>query len=296
MKSVIGGSFAALVGIAMATAPQAANAGVVGEYNQCGAETLSVPVAAAGHTWVSITSLDQTSLQGLDALVLRTCGGYPGNAAVNAAVAEGMDLVLDTGGVADTSLPGSPVLGLSSVGGCHTNYSLVGGAAITTGPGGTLTNDSLDVGSPGGSSGYCSFLGSAPVASLPAGTMPFFTTADGTRAGAFGYEYGNGRVAVSITALSHPDVYTPTEYLYAGARTYFINSLAWGLTTGVREHQTCASEGYTGTKLVWCQNICEKGYTGATLQTWIHRWIRQFRDLPYCAVEPPEPTQLRMGM
>ena len=49
--------------------------------------------------------------------------------------------------------------------------------------------------------------------------------------------------------------------------------------------QTCASEGYTGTKLVWCQNICEKGYTGATLQTWIHRWITRYRDLPYCAAE-----------
>ena len=49
---------------------------------------------------------------------------------------------------------------------------------------------------------------------------------------------------------------------------------------------TCAGEGYTATKLIWCQNICEKGYTGATLQTWIHRWIRQFRDLPYCARDP----------
>ena len=46
---------------------------------------------------------------------------------------------------------------------------------------------------------------------------------------------------------------------------------------------TCASEGYTGTKLTWCQNICEKGYTGATLDMWIHRWINRYRDLPYCA-------------
>ncbi|HSD17075.1 MAG TPA: hypothetical protein VLC71_07455 [Thermomonas sp.] len=52
--------------------------------------------------------------------------------------------------------------------------------------------------------------------------------------------------------------------------------------------QTCASEGYTGTKLTWCQNICEKGYTGATLDTWIHRWINRYRDLPYCAAEDEE--------
>ena len=52
---------------------------------------------------------------------------------------------------------------------------------------------------------------------------------------------------------------------------------------------TCASEGYTGTKLTWCQNICEKGYTGATLDMWIHRWINRYRDLPYCArQETPE--------
>ena len=48
---------------------------------------------------------------------------------------------------------------------------------------------------------------------------------------------------------------------------------------------TCASEGYTGTKLLWCQNICEKGYTGALLSAWIHRWTERYRALPYCAVE-----------
>ena len=48
---------------------------------------------------------------------------------------------------------------------------------------------------------------------------------------------------------------------------------------------TCASEGYTGTKLTWCKNICENGLTGQTLDTWIHRWINRYRDLPYCAQE-----------
>ena len=46
---------------------------------------------------------------------------------------------------------------------------------------------------------------------------------------------------------------------------------------------------------LWCQNICEKGYTGATLDMWIHRWINRYRDLPYCAREgneepPPQET------
>ena len=57
---------------------------------------------------------------------------------------------------------------------------------------------------------------------------------------------------------------------------------------------TCASSGYTGTKLTWCKNVCEKGYTGATLDMWIHRWIEKDRDLPYCMQEetpPPPPVQ-----
>ena len=49
---------------------------------------------------------------------------------------------------------------------------------------------------------------------------------------------------------------------------------------------TCANDGYTGTKLQWCQNICEKGYTGSLLESWIHRWTNRYRDLPYCLVNP----------
>ncbi len=52
---------------------------------------------------------------------------------------------------------------------------------------------------------------------------------------------------------------------------------------------TCANDGYTGTKLQWCQNICEKGYTGSTLESWIHRWTNRYRDLPYCLMNP-EPS------
>ena len=48
----------------------------------------------------------------------------------------------------------------------------------------------------------------------------------------------------------------------------------------------CASEGYTGTQLTWCRNICESGLSGRQLDTWIHRWINRYRDLPYCLVSP----------
>ncbi len=48
---------------------------------------------------------------------------------------------------------------------------------------------------------------------------------------------------------------------------------------------TCASEGYTGMKLDWCRNVCEMGYTGSTLSTWLRRWINRYHDEPYCMQE-----------
>ncbi len=83
--------------------------------------------------------------------------------------------------------------------------------------------------------------------------------------------YGKGNPAFSGSTFS-PRTWNGTVYYHLG------------ITPAV----TCASEGYTGTKLTWCQNICEKGYTGATLDMWIHRWINRYRDLPYCAQEGNE--------
>ena len=62
----------------------------------------------------------------------------------------------------------------------------------------------------------------------------------------------------------------------------------FGISTGPTT--TCASEGYTGMKLEWCRNVCEKGYTGATLDMWIHRWVGRYRDLPYCAAPASPPA------
>ena len=51
---------------------------------------------------------------------------------------------------------------------------------------------------------------------------------------------------------------------------------------------TCASEGYKGMQLLWCKNICEKGYTGQKLQTWLHRWFNQYHSTPFCMMEGDE--------
>lgn len=46
---------------------------------------------------------------------------------------------------------------------------------------------------------------------------------------------------------------------------------------------TCANAGYTGTQLQWCRKICESELSGKALDTWLQRWTRQYRELPYCA-------------
>ena len=48
---------------------------------------------------------------------------------------------------------------------------------------------------------------------------------------------------------------------------------------------SCTSEGYKGTQLTWCRNICENDLSGQVLTLWIHRWTQRYRDLPYCAVD-----------
>ncbi len=60
-------------------------------------------------------------------------------------------------------------------------------------------------------------------------------------------------------------------------------------TTVVEPVNTCATEGYKGAQLTWCKNICENGLTGQVLDTWIHRWINRYRDLPACAAGGGEP-------
>ena len=78
---------------------------------------------------------------------------------------------------------------------------------------------------------------------------------------------------------------TPNTYIFAFKGT---GGTAVDPYNPVDGSTTCASEGYTYTKLRWCQEICEKGNTGATLDAWIHRWVNRYRDLPYCARDDEE--------
>ena len=77
-----------------------------------------------------------------------------------------------------------------------------------------------------------------------------------------------------------------THLLTINTNLSLLTSAGWTTLRILAEPQnTCASEGYKGTQLTWCKNICESNLSQASLDTWIHRWINRYRDLPYCAAD-----------
>ena len=191
-----------------------------------------------------------------------------------------------------TALPGGNTFGTTRVLArpvANDNVDIAAGAPIATGPGGTLTNSSLDyVSGPT----YYNMVFFFPSSALPAGAIPFLTTPDPTQVGSFGYTFGSGRVVYSdsqytITLPGGQGANQGTNWAAAGA-AFLANSIAWAANGSPAV--TCASEGYTGTQLTWCKNICENDLSDAVLETWIHRWINRYRDLPYCAMEQQPET------
>jgi hypothetical protein len=289
----------AMLGLGLALAiPGITHAGDVGYYYyQCGSFGGDAPSAIeqAGHSPVVLTALEAASLDGLDALVVERCLTIPTakpnllNADVLAAVANGMTLVYYEGDMTSFQpawLPrGSEIVVASQY---NTNIDLAAHSPIASGPGGTLSNSSLD-----------SFIGSASgyASVIPGDAHALLTNGpNASQAVAFAYPYGQGQVVFNAMWISQALMGGSAQNTQgsAGKRVYFVNVLARAL--GRDRFTTCASEGYTGTKLTWCKNICENDLTGATLDIWIHRWINRYRDLPYCAAEgggeeePPQET------
>lgn len=242
----------------------------------------SSAIIAAGHTPVKIAYPQGEQLDGLDALVIGTCGWWGGNTDINNAVASGMGLVLDVGqgwATPSVNLPGAPSFVVDS--NCPTNIDIADGSPIASGPGGNLDNASFDF-----NSGLCALVGAVSIDQLPTGSHAFLVDGNAPGSvGAFGYPHGQGRVAYSMSQISRllPGTGSEDSMPWAPAvPIYFANAIAW--VTPTSSATTCASEGYKGTQLTWCKNICENGLTGKSLDTWIKRWIDRYRDLPYCAV------------
>ncbi|HRA03189.1 MAG: hypothetical protein IPH90_04105 [Thermomonas sp.] len=290
---------AVLGGFSAIVMPSEGQAGNVGYYlNGSGSCTSSMGdyaarITAAGHTPVAVSTLDAGSLAPLNGLVIaQGCNAYTGSAAVNTAVSNGLRVFIEVQHVFagdGAYLPGTPALAITSYhagGTCYPDADLASGSPIATGPGGTLTDDSLD------SSVYCTPMGWASSSSLPAGSTPLLiANSNVNQVAAFSYAYGNGRV-----------VYSQDQYFYflsggydpgtiVGSDAYVTNTIAWLMSTGPTT--TCASEGYTGTKLQWCKYICESELSSSQIDVYLRRWINRYHDLPYCAreEEPEMPPQ-----
>ena len=271
---------AALGGVAGLFAPMGAEAAVVGYYTgeNCYGNADGPTITAAGHTAVPVATMDAASLAGLDILVLNACYATP-SADVATAVNNGLILVWHAQSVSTTGLPGSPGFVVSGSGGA--DVDLPAGSPVANGPGGALNNTSLD----GGNSSTHGYVASS---SLPGGAVVAATQASPANVVTLAYAYGSGGVVYSTIPLGCylPGGWCSGHPVSAAMEAYFRNVLAWAANgLGAGSVMSCASEGYTGTKLQWCRNICEMGYTGATLNMWIRRWTDRYRVLPYCAAE-----------
>ena len=112
----------------------------------------------------------------------------------------------------------------------------------------------------------------------------------------------SGAVAVTTYSAGGPD--SANGFAFYSTEGEDISSITISSTQGVilaefgistAPDTTCASEGYTGMKLDWCRNVCEKDYTGTQLKTWIRRWMDRYHDLPYCMREDEETPPQEQG-
>ena len=277
---------AALGGAASLLAPASAEAANVAYYGLCYPGTPDAQIIAAGHTPVALSGApNAANLTGVSILWAEDCGSLtdPG---VAQAVANGMTLIVhNQGGNSGSFLPGGANL-VNATGNGGADIEFTAAAPFLSGPGGVLTNTSLDNGS------YSNHGAKTPE-SLPAGSTVWATTANPAQVVTFAYAYGAGKVVYSTIPLQCY-LGSQCEGVVAavpGMKAYATNLIACSLNAECAPPPitTCASSGYTGTQLTWCQNICEKGYTGATLNMWIRRWLGRWHDLPYCAAAP-QPT------
>lgn len=134
---------------------------------------------------------------------------------------------------------------------------------------------------------------------LPTGTTAFYFYVESNAFGIFDFTATtnagseSGAIAVNGNAGANGFAFYSTEGESISSITVTVHETSgfaigeFGISGGA----TCASEGYTGMKLEWCKNVCERGYTGTLLKIWIQRWMDRYHDLPYCAREGGNPPQ-----
>lgn len=264
--------------------PNIAHAGVVGHYNACtgqGNAAMANAITAAGHTPVDIATPDATSLAALDVLMVNRsyCDAteYMANLpAITSAVQGGMVLLMHDRIVAEpgyvsaaNALPGAAAISFTVS--YSSNIDFPAGSPLLTGPGGTLTNTTLDGGN------YSNHGYAAASGSMPAGSSIQANNGNPAQAVNFTYPYGGGAVVYSTIPL---DFYIGGSSAFS--TQYAPNVIAWAVTQS-DQFVSCAAEGFTGIKLTLCRQICELPQSPATLAALIKTYMAAFRQEPPCA-------------
>lgn len=188
---------------------------VVGTYEMCtgqGSPTHDPPILAAGLTSVVLNDLTSADLAGIDVIFVTNCDNFTYGveylsrlADIATAVAAGKVLILHDRYVdpAETILPGGSTFDIQR----HPSFPQPGnesrnidvldsGTTITNGPGGVITNATLDGGTE-------SNHGFAVAGSLPGSARLILSTNDPSQIVTFVYGYGEGAVVYSSIPLDH---------------------------------------------------------------------------------------------
>ena len=174
-------------------------------------------ILAAGHNPVLITDLSAAELAGIDMLLVQNPdnGGYSAEylaalADIQAAVGNGLTLIIHDRHVdnAESILPGSGGFSIVRNFDEATSIDFIDDAhGVASGPGGNLTDASLD-------GGNFSNHGFAIAGSLPAGADLILSTSDASHIVTFSYGFGNGQVIYSSIPI---DFYLSGDTVGAGA-------------------------------------------------------------------------------
>lgn len=202
---------------------------VVGYYDMAyfqGIDNQIAPITAAGHTPVRLYDLTAADLAGLDVLFVQNLFNDTYGveyrtrlAPIQAAVEAGLTLVIHDRHVdtAESILPGGAGFNVVRDFTDPNNIQVLDDTTLLThGPGGTVTNTTLDNGS-NSSHGY------ATAASLPADARKLLTTGDPSHVVTFSYRFGAGNVMYSTIPLDYylggqnafAQVYAPNVVAYA---------------------------------------------------------------------------------
>jgi hypothetical protein len=172
------------------------------------------PIATAGLTGTSITNLATTDLSQFDILFFQNedNSSFSTNLTANLAkvhlfVQNGGTLIIHDRNVTNAAavLPGAPGTFVRSTG--STIDILNNTTKVTNGPGGIITNDSLD----GGNSSYHGYIQSN---TIPAGALGILSTGTASQIVTYSYPYGNGLVIYSTI---------PLDFYLAGSGPSLVN-------------------------------------------------------------------------